>query len=162
MNDDRVQAMMLWWEMQQLQERYVATLDNDRLEDWPELFVDECLYEIMPRENEIAGLPIPLVRCDNKDMLKDRVLSLREANIYEAHVYRHFTSGLQINTASAAEVEMEASYAVLQTLQDGETRVYQTGQYLDRVVMTADGWKYASKRAIYDTLRVQTLLATPV
>ncbi len=162
MTDDRIQAMLLWWEMQQLQERYIAVLDNDRLEEWPELFADDCFYEIMPRENEIAGLPIALVRCDNKGMLRDRVLSLREANIYEAHVYRHFTSGLQISAASATEVTMQSSYAVLQTLQDGETRVYQTGRYADRVVMTPDGWRYGSKRAIYDTLRVQTLLATPV
>jgi anthranilate 1,2-dioxygenase small subunit len=29
-------------------------------------------------------------------------------------------------------------------------------------VRTAEGWRYQSKRAIYDTSRVQTLLVTPV
>jgi anthranilate 1,2-dioxygenase small subunit len=29
-------------------------------------------------------------------------------------------------------------------------------------VRTPDGWRYASKRVIYDTSRVQTLLATPI
>ncbi len=160
--EQRVERMLLWCEMQQVQDQYIATLDDDRLEDWPDLFADDCLYEIMPRENEIAGLPIALLRCDSKGMLKDRVLSLREANIYEAHIYRHLTSGLTIKSASADAVTMESNYVVLQTLQDGETRVYQAGKYIDKLVMTSQGWKYASKRAIYDTLRVQTLLATPV
>jgi anthranilate 1,2-dioxygenase small subunit len=160
--EQRIERMLLWCEMQQVQDNYIATLDDDRLEQWPDLFADDCLYEIMPRENEIAGLPIALLRCDSKGMLKDRVLSLREANIYEAHSYRHLTSALTIVSASAEAVAMESNYVVLQTLQDGETRVYQAGKYKDQLVLTAQGWKYASKRAIYDTLRVQTLLATPV
>jgi anthranilate 1,2-dioxygenase small subunit len=59
-------------------------------------------------------------------------------------------------------VEMESNYVVIQTLTDGESRVYQAGRYFDRVVRTAQGWRYQHKRAVYDTSRVQTLLATPV
>jgi anthranilate 1,2-dioxygenase small subunit len=40
--------------------------------------------------------------------------------------------------------------------------VFQAGRYVDRIVRTLDGWRYASKRVIYDTSRVQTLLATPI
>ena len=40
-----------------------------------------------------CGLPIGLIHCDNKRMLRDRVMSLRHANIYEEHSYRHMTSG---------------------------------------------------------------------
>ncbi|HWX02937.1 MAG TPA: anthranilate 1,2-dioxygenase, partial [Collimonas sp.] len=43
--------MTLWFELHQLQEAYVHALDNDRLEEWPEFFTDDCLYEIIPREN---------------------------------------------------------------------------------------------------------------
>ncbi len=75
--------LLLRLEMQELQDRYIATIDNDRLEEWPGLFVEDCLYEIMPRENEDAGSASPLMRCDNAAMLRDRVLSLRHANIYE-------------------------------------------------------------------------------
>jgi anthranilate 1,2-dioxygenase small subunit len=154
--------MTLWFELQQLQEAYVHALDNDRLEDWPEFFIDDCLYEIIPRENADAGLPIGIIYCDSKRMLRDRVLSLRHANIYEAHSYRHMTSGLMIKVIDADTVETESSYVVIQTLQDGESRVYQAGRYLDRAVNTADGWRYAKRRVVYDTLRVPTLLATPI
>ena len=36
------------------------------------------------------------------------------------------------------------------------------GRYIDRVVRTLDGLRFKSKRVIYDTLRVQTLLAIPI
>lgn len=154
--------MTLWFELHQLQEAYVHALDNDRLEEWPEFFTEDCLYEIIPRENADAGLPIGIIYCDSKRMLRDRVLSLRHANIYEAHSYRHMTSGLMIKAIDADTAETESSYLVIQTLQDGESAVYQAGRYIDRVVRTAAGWRYAKKRVVYDTLRVATLLATPI
>lgn len=157
-----MQEMILWFELNQLQQNYVSALDNDRLEAWPNFFIEDCLYEIIPRENEDAGLPIGVMYCDSQRMLRDRVLSLRHANIYEVHSYRHMTSGLQIRSIDADTAETESSYVVIQTLQDGESFVYQAGRYIDRVVRTPDGWRYASKRVIFDTSRVATLLATPI
>jgi len=157
-----MEQMILWFELHQLQQQYISALDNDRLEQWADFFTEECLYEIVPRENEDAGLPIGIIYCDSKRMLRDRVLSLRHANIYEVHSYRHMTSGLQLREIDADTVETESSYVVVQTLQDGESFVYQAGRYLDVVVRTADGWRYKSKRVIFDTSRVATLLATPI
>ncbi|MDY7577191.1 anthranilate 1,2-dioxygenase small subunit AndAd [Herbaspirillum sp. RTI4] len=157
-----MEKMKLWFELHQLQEAYVNALDNDRLEDWPEFFTEDCLYEIIPRENADAGLPIGIIYCDSKRMLRDRVLSLRHANIFEAHSYRHMTSGLMIRPVDAQTVETESSYVVIQTLQNGESFVYQAGRYIDRVVKTDAGWRYAKRRVIYDTSRVATLLATPI
>jgi anthranilate 1,2-dioxygenase small subunit len=160
--ESKMNEMMLWYELSKLQADYVSALDNDRLEDWPDFFTEDCLYEIVPRENEDAGLPIGVMYCDSQKMLRDRVLSLRHANIYEVHTYRHMTSGMQIRSIDAGTAETESSYVVVQTLQDGESFVYQAGRYIDRVVRTPDGWRYASKRVIFDTLRVATLLATPI
>ncbi|NKF22625.1 anthranilate 1,2-dioxygenase small subunit AndAd [Solimonas marina] len=154
--------LLLWFELSQLQERYVATLDQDRLEDWPPLFTEDARYEIVPAENADAGLPIGVIFCDSRGMMEDRVVSLRNANIYEAHAYRHALSGLIIERIDADTAKMRSSYIVVQTRQNGESFVYQAGRYEDEVVRTADGWRYRSKRAIYDTSRVQTLLATPI
>jgi len=154
--------LQLWLELSELQARYVSTLDSLQLEAWTEFFTEDCRYEIIPKENVDAGLPAPVVYCRNRKMLRDRVLSLRHANIYEVHSYRHMTSGMQIRVIDADTVETESSYVVVQTLQDGESFVYQAGRYLDVVVRTPDGWRYQSKRVIYDTSRVATLLATPI
>lgn len=159
---DRNAHMNLWFDLHQLQQAYTSALDNDRLESWPDFFTEDCLYEIVPRENADAGLPIGIIYCDSKKMLRDRVLSLRHANIFEAHTYRHMTSGLVFKLLDDGSVEAESSYVVVQTLQNGESFVYQAGCYRDRVVQTENGWKYAQKRVIYDTSRVATLLATPI
>ncbi|MCY0854787.1 anthranilate 1,2-dioxygenase small subunit AndAd [Cupriavidus sp. D39] len=154
--------MKLWFDLYMLQNQYINALDNNRLEDWPAFFTEDCLYEIVPRENADAGLPVGIIYCSNQRMLRDRVVSLRNANIFEEHSYRHMVSGLVILNQSADVVETQSSYIVVQTRTDGESFVYQAGRYLDRVVRRDGQWRYASKRVIYDTSRVQTLLATPI
>ena len=145
-----------------LQDEYISTLDTDALELWPEMFVDDCLYEIIPKENVDLGLPAPVIYCDSKAMLRDRVTSLRNANIFQPVVYRHFISGLWFQRLEDGTVEMRSSYLVINTSQLGQSMVYQTGRYHD-VVVEADGrWRFKSKRAIYDTSRIQTALAIPI
>ncbi|HZC46914.1 MAG TPA: aromatic-ring-hydroxylating dioxygenase subunit beta, partial [Candidatus Acidoferrum sp.] len=136
--------------------------DADRLEEWPDLFTEDCVYEIVPRENADLGLPIGVMHCFGRAMLSDRITSLRKANVFEPHSYRHMTSGLELTPVDPDTVVMESNYVVVQTLSDGDSRVYQAGRYFDKVVRTAQGWRYQSKRAVYDTSRVQTLLVTPV
>jgi anthranilate 1,2-dioxygenase small subunit len=154
--------MILWYDLHRLQERYVTIIDSDRLEEWPDLFTEDGVYEIVPKENADLGLPMGIMHCFGRPMLRDRILSLRKANVFEPHIYRHMTSGLEFTQVDANIVDMQSNYVVVQTLTDGESRVYQAGRYFDRVVRTADGWRYQCKRAIYDTSRVQTLLVTPI
>lgn len=158
---DTLRRMTLWFELHELQEAYVAALDGDRLEDWPGLFTEDCEYAIVPKENDDLGLPAGILWCNNRRMLRDRVVALRHANIFEAHTYRHMTSGLIVTPVDDDTVDMTASYVVVQT-RDGMSEIYQAGRYVDRVVRTPEGWRYAKKRVIYDTSRVQTLLATPI
>jgi anthranilate 1,2-dioxygenase small subunit len=157
-----MEAMKLWFELHMLQNQYISNLDNDRLEAWPTLFTEDCTYEIVPKENADMGLPIGIIHCTNQRMLRDRVVSLRNANIYEDHTYRHMTSGLVVTGEKDGVIETESSYVVVQTRSNGESDVYQAGKYYDCVVRTPEGLRYRSKRVVYDTSRVQTLLATPI
>ncbi len=159
---DRQAALLLRLELTELQDRYTAALDDGRLEDWAALFTEDALYEIISRENESAGFPVPLMRCEGAAMMRDRVLALRHANIYETPQYRHMLSGHAVSVAPGGAATMRCSYVVVNTTQAGDSFVYQAGQYQDHVVSTPDGWRFAAKRAIYDTHRVQTLLAYPV
>ncbi len=153
---------MLRLELSALQDRYVSVLDNDRIEEWPGLFTEDCLYVIISRENEEAGLPAPVIYCDNGRMLRDRIVALRNANIYERPAYRHSLSGLQWRQEPDGSFAMDTSYIVVNTSREGVSSIYQAGRYQDRVVRTPDGLRFKSKRCIYDTLRVQTLLAYPI
>jgi len=152
----------LWLSLQMLQDEYISNLDNDRLEAWPAMFTEDCLYEIVPKENADMGLPVGIIYCTNQRMLRDRVVSLRNANIFEEHTYRHMTSGMIILSERDGEIETESNYVVVQTRANGESNIYQAGKYFDTVVHTDAGLRYRRKRVIYDTSRVQTLLATPI
>lgn len=154
--------IILWHDLHRLQDRYISLIDSDRLEEWPNLFTEDGVYEIIPKENVDLGLSIGIMHCFGRPMMRDRILSLRNANVFEPHTYRHMTSGLEYTLIDADTVDMQSNYIVVQTLTDGESRLYQAGCYYDRIVHTADGWRYQHKRAVYDTSRVQTLLVIPV
>ena len=157
--------LMLRLELMDLQDRYVACLDNDRIEEWPGFFVDDCLYEIVSKENEEAGFPAPVMHCDNIRMVRDRVVALRNANIYEKPQYRHCLSGLEWRRPEnriGDSILATSSYVVVNTSADGVSTLYQAGRYLDHVVRNPDGLRFKAKSCIYDTLRVQTLLAFPI
>ena len=159
MMDERLR---LWVELSEFQHRYVHALDNDQLEAWPGFFTEDARYEIIPKENFDAGLPAPIIYCRNQKMMRDRVVSLRHANIYEKHTYRHMVSGLVVLGEEDGVVKTLSSYIVVITGQAGESAVYQAGAYHDELVKADGQWRYKSKRVVYDTLRVATLLATPI
>src|SRR5688572_2188716 len=79
-----------------LQMDYVHAIDNNELERWPQLFTENCLYQIIPRADHEQGRPIGVWFCDNRGMLQDRVSSIREVNVYEPHVYRHVIGPTEI------------------------------------------------------------------
>jgi len=160
--DAALAEMILWYDLHRLQERYVSIIDTDRLEDWPDLFTEDGVYEIVPKENADLGLSVGIMHCFGRSMMHDRITSLRQANLFETHTYRHLTSGLEFAPVYSDTIDLQSNYVVIRTLINGESGVYQAGRYFDRVVRTADGWRYQSKRVIYDTSRVQTLLVTPV
>ena len=131
--------------VQNLQNDYVACIDDDDLERWPEFFTEQCLYKVIPRENADAGLPVAVMFCDSRGMLRDRIVALRNANIYAPHFYRHLVSNTRIVDESSDEIRAQTNYAVFQTLLDGETRVYNVGRYDDVVVRDGDQLKFKEK-----------------
>lgn len=141
---------------------YCACLDEGDLEAWPEFFLDDATYRMVSRENYAQGYPIPLMLLDSKGMMLDRVQSLRNANIYQPHRYRHALSGVRVTGRGNGTLEVSSSYIVAQTLNEGFTEIYQAGSYYDVLVETDAGLRFRERTVVYDTARVKTLLATPV
>ena len=162
MIDSTDAEMRLYFRIERLFAAYCACLDEDRLEDWPALFVDDGVYRMVSRENHAHGFPIPLLLLEGRGMLLDRVHSLRHANIYQAHRYRHAQSGLCVTAQRDGVVSVSSSYIVVQTLGEGFTEVYQAGSYYDELLDTAEGLRFRQRLVVYDTARVKTLLATPI
>ncbi len=152
----------LWMEICEFQSRYAHSIDSDALENWPAFFTEDGTYRIVSRENSERGLPAPILYCRNQAMMRDRVVALRNANIYEEHRYRHTTSGPVIVDREGDKVFVETSYIVVRTGLAGDAELYSAGSYHDAMVRTDKGWRLADRTVVYDTARVQTLLATPL
>ncbi len=149
-------------ELQDLYTGYAACLDSDALERWPEFFIDDCVYRITSAENYEAGLPLGLIYATSKNMLRDRVSALRQANIYEPQRYRHLVGGVQIEKEERDALDTTANFLVVRTMQDGAMTLFAAGRYIDRVVRTEAGWKFARKIVVLDSRRIDTLLAIPL
>ena len=85
----RCMAIELQLEVQNLNARYAEAIDENRLEAWPDFFTPEGRYRVTTAENFEKGLPLALIYATSRAMLRDRVRSLRDANVYEAQRYRH-------------------------------------------------------------------------
>jgi anthranilate 1,2-dioxygenase small subunit len=151
-----------WIAVQALLAEYGGLLDLGRYDDWLALFAAECRYEVVPRENYDSGLPVALILCDSRAMLEDRITALRQANKYNLHTDRHVIGLPRIIAAEADRIEIETPFAVYQTDQDGETRLFATGLYRDRLESGAERLRIAEKLVLLDTFAVPTLLATPL
>jgi len=138
---------------------YGALIDMAKFDEWLDLFAEECRYRIIPRENLDRGLPAALVFCDSRAMLEDRIRALREANKYNIHTDRHVIGLPRIVEDG---VTAEAPFAVYQTDQEGETRLFATGLYRDLVVSAGSRLRIRDKLVLLDTFAIPTLLATPL
>lgn len=149
-------------ELQDLYTGYAACLDADELERWPEFFTEDCHYRITSAENYEAGMPLGLIYATSKNMLRDRVAALREANVYEPQRYRHLISGISVDRDERNALDVSASFLVVRTMQNGEMTLFAAGRYLDRVVRADGGWRFAKKLVVLDSRRIDTLLAIPL
>src|SRR5258708_34233830 len=75
--------------VEDLNARYAQAIDDDKLEAWPDFFIEQGRYRVTTAENFERGLPLGMIYATSRAMLLDRVRSLREANFYWAQPYQH-------------------------------------------------------------------------
>jgi hypothetical protein len=147
----------------ELNAEYAAAIDDGRLEDWPSFFTTDCFYRITTSHNYSRGYEAGVVYCDSRQMLADRVLSLRKANIFERQTYRHLISLPRLLESDGSNAVVETGFAVLRTMRTGETAVFASGRYLDRIVQEGTNTLRFSRRdVVCDSHRIDTLLALPL
>src|ERR1700732_1334619 len=125
----------LQWKVANLNARYVAAIDDNKLEEWPDFFVANGSYRVTTADNFENGLPLALIYATSRAMLRDRVRSLRDANVFEAQRYRHVIGPTLIRAQSGGEVHARTSFMVARIMHTGETMLFATGCYRDRVVL---------------------------
>lgn len=141
---------------------YARCIDDDRLEEWPDFFAENCLYRITSADNFREGLEASVIFANSKGMLKDRVSALRTANIYERQSYRHLLGAPCLLPHKDDFTRSETAFMVARILRDGNTDLFATGRYLDTYGFEHGALKLFERIVVCDSRRIDTLLALPL
>jgi len=147
---------------QNLLGRYVQAIDDNRIEAWPDFFTEQGRYLITTADNVERGLPIGMMYATSRAMLRDRVKALREANVYEAQRYRHVLGPPLIEVEGGGKLRAQTNFMVARVMHSGETLLFATGRYQDRIVIDGGEARFAEKIVILDSRQIDTLLALPL
>lgn len=142
--------------------QYAAIIDEDRLEEWPDLFTTDCFYKVTNRDMVARNLPHGAMYATSKGMLVDRISALREANVYEAQAYRHIVGPVHFTGYDAGEVRVQSNFLVMRIMHNGETTMFMTGVYEDRIDTSGPAYRFRSRVVVADSAVIDTLLAIPV
>ena len=146
----------------QLYVDYAQAVDSGNWDLWPEFFVEDCTYKLIPRENHERGFPLATLAFDSTGMLKDRVYGIRETLFHDPYYQRHVVGAPLIHKADGNRFESEANYAVFRTKLSQESTVFNVGRYIDVIVRMPEGLKFASRQCVYDSEMIPNSIIYPI
>jgi 3-phenylpropionate/cinnamic acid dioxygenase small subunit len=141
---------------------YAECIDDDRLEEWPDFFVENCRYLIISRQSHEAGHRHGVVYAASRGMLVDRILALRRANIFEPHRYRHIVGPVRIGPVADGLAEVRSNFIAVRIMHDGEMSLFAAGRYLDRIAVSAEPYRFVERLVVLDSEKIDTLLVIPL
>jgi len=143
---------------------WAHAIDDDRIERIAELMREDGRYTVRSRFNADRGLPLAIIDTHNAAQLRDRIRSMRVANIYQPQHYRHVVSAVQVTgQTETGLLEVRSSFAVFRTLvSTGDTMFFSGGRCDDRVDLSGPQPRFASRLMTFDSRAVETLMIIPI
>jgi salicylate 5-hydroxylase small subunit len=151
-----------WLAISQLYARYTSVVDAGDWDGWVELFVDDCVYRLQPRENHERGLPLATLSLTSRAMLRDRAYCIKETLFHDPYYQRHIISTPIVQATEPGRWLCEANYAVFRTKLSDTTTVFNVGRSFDTIVRGADGLRFVRRECIYDSEMIPNSLIYPV
>jgi salicylate 5-hydroxylase small subunit len=151
-----------WYALTQLYADYASAVDSGHWDLWPEFFTDDCVYRLQPRENHERGFPLATLSFTSKGMLKDRAYGIRETLFHDPYYQRHVVGTPVVRSVQDGLIRSEAHYAVFRTKLSELSTVFNVGRYIDVVVRTPAGLKFASRECIYDSEMIPNSIIYPI
>lgn len=148
--------------VQALMADYCAALDNGELERWPEFFTEDAVYRLQSRENHERGLPLATLSFESKGMLRDRVYAAVDTIFHDPYYQRHILSIPRLLSLDAAGMHFETNYLVMRTKRDAMPEVLSVGRYIDHIVSTEQGLRFAQRLCIFDNDLIANSLIAPI
>lgn len=156
------ERLLLQLEVDQLNAAYAAALDERRFDDWPQFFLEDGRYTVQARENFDRKLPLALIALESQGMMKDRVYGITQTIYHGPYYTRHVLSPAQLLGEEGDRIRAQCHYAVFRTRPGDASEVYNVGRYIDEIVRTPAGLKFASRTCVYDSEMVLNSLIYPV
>jgi salicylate 5-hydroxylase small subunit len=154
--------LQTWFAIQQLYADYATSIDSGKWNLWPEFFTEKCIYKLQPRENYERGFPLATLFFSSKAMLIDRVYGITETIYHDPYYQRHVVGSPLVRNVTDGRIHCEANYAVFRTKLDKESTVYNVGRYIDTIVQTPEGLKFAERLCIYDSEMIPNSIIYPI
>ena len=143
---------------------WAHAIDQDRVEAIAALMLPEGRYTVTSRFNHDRGLPMAIIDARSAAQLRDRIKSMRLANIYQPQSYRHVVSGIQvIGQTEAGLLQVRSSFVVVRTLElMGDSMLFASGECHDLIDLGGAEPRFAQRRMVYDSRAVETLMVIPI
>ena len=117
--------------------KYAQCIDDSNLDEWPNFFVDDCLYRIIPKENEIFVGQVRPEKNSTKNIFTNKI----EDGIY------HVTS----------------NYVVYSTDQvNGQTILFSVGKYKSEIIFKNKKPYFKNLDVLVDTYSIQRQMPIPL
>ena len=154
--------MNTWFGIQQLYADYASAVDSGHWDLWPEFFTEQCVYKLQPRENHERCFPLCTLSLTSKGMLKDRVYGIQETLYHDPYYQRHVVGAPIVRQVDNGRIHSEANYAVFRTKFDKDSTVFNVGRYIDTIVQTPEGFKFAERLCVYDSEMIPNSIIYPI
>lgn len=147
--------------VEELYASYATCLDEGRYEEWPEFFLDECVYRVVSRENYDRGFPLSTLAFESREMLRDRVYGITQTLFHEPYYQRHLITNFRI-ARQENTYEVYANYLVVRTKPGSASELYSVGRYIDRVVEDGEALRFRQKICVFDSELIANSLIYPL
>ena len=151
-----------YFALTQLHAEYASRVDGADWDGWCELFTEDCRYRLVPRENFERGLPLATLSFESKGMLKDRAHAIRETLFHDPYYQRHVVGVPRLLRVANGSIDCESNYAVFRTKLSELTTVFNVGRYIDTIVATSAGLRFAARTCVYDSEMIPNSIIYPI
>jgi 3-phenylpropionate/cinnamic acid dioxygenase small subunit len=142
-------------------DEYYTILDDVRLDDWPALFTEDCVYRVIPRENFEAGFTLSTIYAESRGMLIDRVMGVMRTQMYAPRYYRRFPGPVRIVSRDGDSVRTRHNLLVVQTLIDKQTEIVLSAICHDVLVPDEGYIRLRERIVVFDSEMIPNSLIYP-
>jgi len=140
---------------------YYTVLDDLRLDEWPALFTEDCVYRVIPRENYEAGYTLSTIYAESRGMLADRVMGLTRTQMYAPRYYRRFPGPVRIVSREGDSVRSRHNLLMVQTLIDKQSEIVLSAVCHDVLVPDSGRNRLRERIVVFDSEMIPNSLIYP-